>query len=98
MTSNRRRWIRFHDEEPRVRVRDQSDQLRDVIVVDESFGGLAFLVDSVEGLDIGKVIEIEYYGGKPMKAFVRNAFPAEDGKTRIGVVWNDSKSETKEGV
>ena len=55
-------------------------------LTNESFSGIAALIEESATIAVGNDVEVEYFG-QPMKATVRRIVPQDEGLWLIGLEW-----------
>ena len=102
MTSNRRKWKRFKGCLEKVRFISNENVEQHAEIIDESFGGIAMLVGSMEGLKVGENISL-YFEECKFVVTIANIAPQRGGGYRVGAHWksvqtNHSAEEKLEAV
>jgi hypothetical protein len=82
-----RRNLRFpSDEAPPVKFTDDHGQEIIGILENESYSGIAAIIEQEFGLKMNAQIDVDYFG-RPMPGFVRRLEVQPDGAYLLGIEW-----------
>ena len=93
MTSNHRKWKRFSGCLEKVTFYTKDQVRYESEIINESFGGIAMLVDYDLGLRVGQDLTI-YIDECRIVVTIANISPHRGGKYRIGAHWRSIHAES----